>query len=244
MSTAPRRPYSRPVFDQTITIHSDHAQRLLDRGFLLVVRALYGIDVVLRILGDDAEMDQVEDVVSQLIAEAASGLRAEAARLAALRDANGISVAPRYTAPREVTVHVSSPQLAQYTALIQELDALMIAMDTLWLAGVLSNKQRANGSYEWRTRLLRTGRRIIDIERRARASAAARGKAADVAAADAGSLEEASANGEDSDGALPAMPDVRLATDQGVTDAALADSGSIGPGMDGREGTPEREDQG
>jgi hypothetical protein len=195
MSTAPRRPYSRPVFDQTITIHSDHAQRLLDRGFLLVVRALYGIDVVLRILGDDAEMDQVEDVVSQLIAEAASGLRAEAARLAALRDANGISAAPRYTAPREVTVHVSSPQLAQYTALIQELDALMIAMDTLWLAGVLSNRQRANGSYEWRTRLLRTGRRIIDIERRARASAAARGKAADVTAADAAadSTEEATA---------------------------------------------------
>jgi len=57
-------------------------------------------------------------------------------------------------------------------------------MDTLWLAGVLSNKQRANGSYEWRTRLLRTGRRIIDIERRARASAAARGKAAEVAEAD------------------------------------------------------------
>ena len=203
-----------------------------------MVRALYGIDVVLRILGDDAEMDQVEDVVSQLIAEAASGLRAEAARLAALRDANGISVAPRYTAPREVTVHVSSPQLAQYTALIQELDALMIAMDTLWLAGVLSNKQRANGSYEWRTRLLRTGRRIIDIERRARASAAARGKAADVAAADASSLEEPSATGEDTDRALPAVPDVRLATNQGVTDAALADSGSIGPGMDGREGTP------
>jgi hypothetical protein len=83
-----------------------------------------------------------------------------------------------------VTVHVSSPQLAQYTALIQELDALMVAMDTLWLAGVLSNKQRANGSYEWRTRLLRTGRRIIDIERRARASAAARGKATEVAEAD------------------------------------------------------------
>ena len=48
-----RRLYSRPVFDQTVTIHSNHAQRLLDRGFLLVVRALYGIDVVLRIIGDD-----------------------------------------------------------------------------------------------------------------------------------------------------------------------------------------------
>jgi hypothetical protein len=79
MTTAPRGPYSRPVFDQTITVHSDHAQRLLDRGFLLVVRALYGIDVVLRILGDDAEMGQVEDVVSALIAEVADALRAEVA---------------------------------------------------------------------------------------------------------------------------------------------------------------------
>jgi len=40
------------------------------------------------------------------------------------------------------------------------------------------------------------------------------------------------------------VPDVRLAADQGITDGALADSGSIGPDRDGREGTPEREDQG
>ena len=64
MPQAARSTYSRPVFDQTVTIHSNHAQRLLDRGFLLVVRALYGIDVVLRILGDDEEMDQVEEIGS------------------------------------------------------------------------------------------------------------------------------------------------------------------------------------
>jgi hypothetical protein len=52
----------------------------------------------------------------------------------------------------------------------------MTVMDALWLTGVLSNKQRADGAYQWRTRVLRTGREIIEIERRARASAEKRGK--------------------------------------------------------------------
>jgi len=60
MPAAARQSFSRPVFVQTISIHSSHAPRLLDRGFLPVVRALYGIDVVLRIIGDDEEMDQVD----------------------------------------------------------------------------------------------------------------------------------------------------------------------------------------
>jgi hypothetical protein len=176
MPPAARSTFSRPVFDQTITIHSNHAQRLLDRGFLLVVRALYGIDVVLRILGDDEEMDQVEEIVGKLISELAVELRAEHARLAQLREANGISATPRYTNPKRITVHISSPQLAQYTALIEELDRLMTVMDALWLTGVLTNKHRADGAYQWRIRVLRTGREIIDIERRARKSAEKRGK--------------------------------------------------------------------
>jgi hypothetical protein len=193
MSPTSSRAFSRPVFDHTITIHSNHAQRVLDRDFQLVVRALYGIDVVLRILGDDEEMDQVEEIVSGLIGELAAALRAEMARLAELRESNAISATPRYTNPREVSVHISSPQLAQYTALVEELDRLMIAMDTLWLTGVLTNKQRARGAYDWRTRLLRTGRRIIEIERRARASAEKRGKTEEIAATEAESGNEADA---------------------------------------------------
>ena len=181
MPPAARQSFSRPVFDQIITIQSNHAQRLLDRGFLLVVRALYGIDVVLRILGDDEEMDQVEGVVGAIIGALATELRAEHARLAQLREANGISATPRYTNPRRITVHISSPQLAQYTALIEELDRLMTVMDALWLTGVLSNKQRADGAYQWRIRVLRTGREIIEIERRARASAEKRGKGEELA---------------------------------------------------------------
>jgi hypothetical protein len=185
MPAAARQSFSRPVFDQTITIHSNHAQRLLDRGFVLVVRALYGIDVVLRIIGDDEEMDQVEEIVGRRIGELAAELRAEHARLAQLREANGISATPRYTNPRRITVHISSPQLAQYTALIEELDRLMTVMDALWLTGVLTNKQRADGAYQWRLRVLRTGREIIEIERRARASAEKRGRGEELDGVDA-----------------------------------------------------------
>ena len=205
-----RRPYSRPVFDQTVTIHSNHAQRLLNRGFLLVVRALYGIDVVLRILGDDEEMDQVEEIVSKLIGELATELRAEHARLAQLREANGIGATPRYTNPKRITVHISSPQLAQYTALIEELDRLMTVMDALWLTGVLTNKQRADGAYQWRTRVLRTGREIIEIERRARASAEKRGKGEELAAADATvTAQETTPEADDPD-ELPGETDAPL----------------------------------
>jgi hypothetical protein len=204
MPAAARQSFSRPVFDQTITIHSNHAQRLLDRGFLLVVRALYGIDVVLRIIGDDEEMDQVEEIVGRRIGELAAELRAEHARLAQLREANGISATPRYTHPRRITVHISSPQLAQYTALIEELDRLMTVMDALWLTGVLTNRQRADGAYQWRLRVLRAGREIIEIERRARASAEKRGRGEELAGLGAPVLaEEASENGSevpDSDG--------------------------------------------
>ena len=201
MSPTSSRAFSRPVFDHTITIHSNHAQRVLARDFQLVVRALYGIDVVLRILGDDEEMDQVEEIVSGLIGELAAALRAEMARLAELRESNAISATPRYTNPREVSVHISSPQLAQYTALVEELDRLMIAMDTLWLTGVLTNKQRARGAYDWRTRLLRTGRRIVEIERRARASAEKRGKTEEIAATEAeGESEPDAANAAEVEG--------------------------------------------
>jgi len=52
----------------------------------------------------------------------------------------------------------------------------MTVMDALWLTGVLTNKQRADGAYQWRTLVLCIGREIIDIERRVRASAERRGK--------------------------------------------------------------------
>jgi hypothetical protein len=176
MPVPDRKPaFSRPVFDQRFAIQSEHAQRLLERGFHLVVRALYGIDAVLPIIGEEAATAEVEALVTRLIATCATELGAEQARLEKLCEDHGVAERPRYTHPEEVRVRVSSPQVAQLTALVRALDALMIVMDALWLTGVLTNQQRADGAYAWRRRVLRLGREIIAIERRAQAAARARG---------------------------------------------------------------------
>ena len=147
MAEAKARSYSRPVFDQTVTLQSEQAQRVYEREFRRVVEALYAIDVILRIIGDSQEADSVESMVSEMIGECASEIKNEQARFDKLKEDNGITVTPRYTHPGQVQIRIVSPQAAQFAALLQNMDALMISLDTLWLCGVMGNKQRANGVY-------------------------------------------------------------------------------------------------
>jgi hypothetical protein len=179
--------FSKPVLDQTFTIHSQNAQYVLQRGhsFLLVVRALYAISVVLRIVADESDMDRIEDLVSERIDAVAKRLREEHARLKKLADDEGGVPTPRYTNPREVTLQLSSPQLAQYVRLILLLDQTLMLLDGLWFAGILTNKQRKDATHDLRRLVYGLGREIIDLERRARESAARAGKSAEVQETDA-----------------------------------------------------------
>ncbi|WP_295391009.1 hypothetical protein [uncultured Thiodictyon sp.] len=177
--------FSRPVFEETITIHSSHAQRILDRGYYRVAAALYAIDVVLRIIGDHDEMDAVEGLVNGHIQTFATAMDDENKRLMILRDQSGSTRTVKYTRPITLRIQISSPQMAQYTLLIQELDRLMMAIDSLWMNAVLTSKQKAMAGYDWRVALLRIGREIMTLERRARDAAARYGKADEVAAATA-----------------------------------------------------------
>ena len=167
-----KRSFSKPIFEQTLTIHSQNAQYVLQRGhsFMLVVKALYSISVVLRILVEEAEMDQIEDLVSSRIAAVAERLNDEHARLKVLADAEGGVPLPRYTNPREVTLQVSSPALAQYVRLVLRLDQTLMLLDGLWFAGVVNNKLRKNLTHDLRRLVYGLGRELIDLERRGRAS--------------------------------------------------------------------------
>jgi hypothetical protein len=176
--TSHKRAFSKPVLDQTFTIHSQNAQYVLQRGhsFMLVVRGLYAISVVLRIVGEEADMDQIEDLVSERIDAVAKRLGDEHARLKKLADDEGGVPVPRYTNPRAVTLQLSSPQLAQYVRLILRLDQTLMLLDGLWFAGILTNKQRKDATHDLRRLVYGLGREIIDLERRARESAARAGK--------------------------------------------------------------------
>jgi hypothetical protein len=101
----------------------------------------------------------------------------------------------RYTNPREVTLQLSSPQLAQYVRLILLLDQTLMLLDGLWFAGVLSNKQRKDATHDLRRLVYRLGRELIDLERRARESALRAGQGAELRAADDDAKTRALASG-------------------------------------------------
>jgi hypothetical protein len=123
--------------------------------------------------------------VDALLGDFGKRLGDELARLDAVKASNGIEAVPRYTNPSRVTFRISSPQLSQYASLIQALDRLMVGIDTLWLSGVFSNRQRADAVYTWRNALLAVGRRVVEIEARARDFAVRRGKGETIAASEA-----------------------------------------------------------
>lgn len=220
MAKAPKsttRTFSKPVLDQTFTIHSQNAQYVLQRGhsFLLVVQALYAISVVLRIIGEETDMDQIEDLVSERIDAVAKRLGDEHARLKKLADDEGGVPVPRYTHPREVRLQLSSPQLAQYVQLILLLDQTLMLLDGLWFAGVLTNKQRKDATHALRRLVYGLGREIIDLERRARESAVRAGKDDELQAADADTKALTLASGsllDEQDENAPAGPETKQET--------------------------------
>ncbi|MDO9105833.1 MAG: hypothetical protein Q7U57_12840 [Methylovulum sp.] len=178
-NTAPekttRPAISRPVFERSIKIHSEQAIRVIRRSYGRLIRSLYAIDVILRIVGQEQAIDDIEAVVSKMIGDCALQLQQEKARLDKLCADNGIAESPKYTNPTDFKARITSPQIAQFIELIKLLDQLMIAMDTLWLCQILTSKQCSTSRYQWQQRLHRLARRIVTIEQRAHQAAYAQG---------------------------------------------------------------------
>ncbi|MBK1719718.1 DUF1845 domain-containing protein [Thiocystis violacea] len=184
VSSRARSPYrhSRPVFDLRLRIQSEYARRLLrDREFRPAVHALYGIEVILHLVGDDDEAERVETLIRARLEGLADELQREIARLRVLLADRGLDkTCPRYTHPITATVHVASPAIALYANLIQELDRFLMGLDTLWLSGLLPSKERLAVALRWRHRIGGAGQEFIGLHRRAYAAAERRGQRAAV----------------------------------------------------------------
>ena len=171
---------SRPVFERTFKINSEQAIRVIRKSYERLIRSLYAIDVILRIVGQEQAIDEIEAIVSTMIADCATQLQQEKARLEKLKADNGITETPTYTHPTEFVAKIASPQVAQFVELIRLLDQLMIVMDTLWLCQVIDNKHCVEARYHWQQRLQRLANRIVSIERQAHRAAYAQGHGEEV----------------------------------------------------------------
>lgn len=173
---AERQPYSRPVFRQTLNVNSLQAQRVMERSFDRVSNALFSLDVILRIIGDQKEIDQVEEIIHGHIDKVSEDMTKAMNQLQKVMTDNGIEAVPGYSAPVNYPIEITSPQVAQFAHLIRNLDKLMSLVDTLWLNSILTSQQRSDATYEWQQRLIKLAGRIIGMEKRARISAHSKGK--------------------------------------------------------------------
>ncbi|WP_445368712.1 hypothetical protein ACH5Y9_04780 [Methylomonas sp. BW4-1] len=187
-----RHTISRPIFERTFNINSEQAIRVIRNSYHRLMVSLYAIDVILRIIGREETVDEIESLVSQMIAECAEQLQQEKLRLEKLKADNGISETPTYTHPREFVAKIASPQIAQFVELIRLLDQLMIVMDTLWLCQVISNKHCIEARYQWQQRLQRLANKIVTMERHAHQAAYEQGHGEEVRLArqESGLLDE------------------------------------------------------
>lgn len=177
------RPYSRPVFLQVIGLNSLQSQRIMERSFSRVSNSLFSLDVILRIIGEQDEVDEVESMIVNEIAKVAQDLDEAMSVMGKLMEDNGIDAVPAYSAPMKYEIEITSPQVAQFARLLQALDELMGRVDTLWLNSVFNSKQRSDANYQWQQRLFRLSGRIINWEKRARISANSKGKEQEVSEA-------------------------------------------------------------
>lgn len=174
--------YSNPVLDQPLTLQTEYAQRVFDRSFARTARSLHAIDVILRIIGEDEEVDEVEKVIDDMIVNWKTDIEAEKARLTEIGRAGGVERGVAYTSPMDTSVQVSSPQVSRLLDVMRLYDALVAVIDGLWIHGLLENKNRRQLIFDWQRRTLRLGNRIVDLEQRAHRAAKAKGKEEEVAA--------------------------------------------------------------
>ena len=171
---------SRPVFERTIKINSEQAIRVIRKSYDRLIKSLYAIDVILRIVGAEQAIDELESIVSKMIGDCADQLQQEKARLDKIYTENGLTELPIYTNPQDFKAQITSPQVAQFLELIKLLDQLMIVMDALWLCQILNNKLCSEAHYHWQQRLQRLASRIVTIERIAHRAAYEQGRGEEI----------------------------------------------------------------
>lgn len=175
-----RAPLSIPVYRQTLSLSSLQAQRVMNRSFAAAAGSLFRIDVIIRILGKEEDVDEVEALIRKMIKELAHDMDKELSGADQLLVDGGIETLPEYTHPRDFEIEIKSPQIANFARLVTKLDQLMLRVDALWINGLMPNKQRARTTYQWQQRLLGLAGRVIGYEKRARIAAYRAGKETEV----------------------------------------------------------------
>lgn len=187
-----KRQHSVPYLEQEVRLNSEHAQHAFRRTFPRVSRALYAIDVIMHLIGNEKMAAKAAESVNTLIDRCANDLVDDLARYEKVCKDNGVPDRVRFTNPLVTPVRISSPFDSRYLGLLQKLDDFVAATEVLRITAVFDARQKEallNAQYMARQRVMNIGSRIIGHANAAWETAAKAGKKQE--AAEAGAIQPA-----------------------------------------------------
>ncbi|MBX2807181.1 MAG: hypothetical protein KTR20_00985 [Cellvibrionaceae bacterium] len=179
----PHAGYSRAIIQRKLEFKSLQAQRVMHRSFNKLQQSVFSVSVILKIISDDEdEIAKIDDYIDEHFIETEKEMVLEQNRIRQILDDNGIEETATYSKPKVYEVQLDSPRANTFLRLVGHLDALILLIDTAWLCGELTDKQKKQTSFQWQQRLIKLAARIMGLEKRARIAAFNQGKADEVEA--------------------------------------------------------------
>lgn len=170
-----RQKHSQPYFEQTLALSTKQAHRVMERSFRALSGSLFRCEVILRIIGQEENIDELETYIKTTLEAAEQDIATELQRAEAICEENGVSTLATYTVVRNFAIQIKSPLIARYARVVVQLDRLIQMLDMLWLNDLITSKERANTTFAWQQRIVKAAWAIVRVERKARAEAHAKG---------------------------------------------------------------------
>ncbi|ODN41377.1 hypothetical protein [Piscirickettsia litoralis] len=171
---------SKPVLKRPIKLNTLQAQRIYHDRFRFVSNSLFSLSVILRVIGQEDDIDTLEDMILGYFNKAETELKDSINRYKELIKSQGIQEIPTYSEPLEATIEVNSPLVFRLINTFQTMDVTIQLIDALWFSGALRDKQHCAAHGECISHMNKFLGRVTNIEKRARNAARQKGKSEEV----------------------------------------------------------------
>ncbi len=174
----PRRtPKSRAFLYRTYEFGCLAARQMISRNFDIVAIKLFNLSVILPVLTtDDDAVDKLDDHLDEIFTTCEKEFSDGIEQIKALLGQENIVDLCQYDDPLVRNVRIDSPNIARFMNCVRLLDQFQQLLETAWLSGLVSTRDRKITQMSWRKKIQKLAQRIIGLEGRARGAIKREGK--------------------------------------------------------------------
>lgn len=152
---------SRAGIKQAITLNTPSTQRAFRKFFEPVNANLYNLTVSLPIMSDNTELvDELLEVISGNFKSLEESLNKEIERLEIMRKEFVVTTTLEYSNPQTFDAMCTSPEAVKFLDALRLMDRVCMLLDSLWMAQVLTLRQKLDGDRRWADAIRKDSNRL------------------------------------------------------------------------------------